>query len=347
MKTPGTDTGPPYYSRMPDASEHETVPWQGQSLDEPFSGDLVALVEQIAGINAQMPRAIPVAIWARCGEKSDPAELTDRMQSYELVKSNVMRGTVHLLTLRQYWLWRTALDPTLRRLVAGFCRGIWDAVDYETLHAFGLDLMSDGRPRTRAELGSEASKHFAEAEARHLGFALRMILPIVELAPENAWRPGPTTYRLAPALELPDGEDGLRDLARSFATAFGPASVDDFVYWSGLKKSEARTVADCLEPAGTTQDPEKTQLHVLPEFDNLYYCRRSTAGDLYEAKRDPRFNPQRMPGSLLQGGRVVGHWTYRKDALPTLSPWQPLDPKAEAKWARFVEWWTRCETSDA
>ena len=334
---------------MAEASERNeasAIPWEGQSLDEPFSGDLVALVEQIAGINAQTASAVPVAIWARCGGKSDPAELTDRMQSYELVKSNVMRGTVHLLTLRQYWFWRTALEPTLRRIVAGFCRGIWDSVDYDRLREFGLDLMSDGRPRTREELGSEASKHFEDAEARHLGFALRMILPIVELAPENAWRPARTTYRLAPALEVPDLVDvsaGLRDLARSFAAAFGPANVDDFVYWSGIKKSEARTVADYLEPAGPMAR-DRNQVHVLPEFDNLFYCRRSTVGDLYEAKRDPRFNPQRMPGSVIQDGRVVGHWTYRKNALPTLSPWESLDANAEALWTRFIDWWTRCDT---
>ena len=329
---------------MTDASG-SAVPWQGQSLDEPFSGDLVALVEQIAGINAQTARAVPVAIWARCGGKSDPGELTDRMQSYELVKSNVMRGTVHLLTLRQYWMWRTALEPTLRRIVAGFCRGIWDSVDYDKLREFGLDLMSDGRSRTREELGSEASKAFENAEARHLGFALRMILPIVELAPDNAWRPARTTYRLAPVVpELVDVSAGLRDLARSFAGAFGPASVDDFVYWSGIKKSEAVSVADCLEPARSSGH-QRNQLQVLPEFDNLFYCRRSTDGDLYQAKRDPRFNPQRMPGSLIQGGRVVGHWTYRKNELPALTPWEPLDAEADALWSRFIDWWTRFETS--
>jgi hypothetical protein len=330
---------------MPQNQVGSAVPWSGQALDEPFAGDLVALVEQVAGINAQVARAIPVAIWARCGEKSDPGELTDRMQSYELVKSNVMRGTVHLLTLRQYWLWRTALEPTLKRLVAGFCRGIWESADYQKLHEFGLDLMSDGRPRSRAELGSEASKHFPDTEARHLGFALRMILPVVESAPESAWRPAGTTYRLAPATPEPvDPQSGLSDLARSFATAFGPATVDDFAYWSGVKKSEAKTVADHLGPTETTQAPPP--LHVLPEFDNLYYCRRSTSGDLYEAKRDPRFNPQRMPGSLIQNGRVIAHWTYRKDTLPTLSPWQPLTPDVEAKWSSFTDWWTRCERSD-
>lgn len=321
----------------------ETVPWRGQALDEPFAGDLVALVEQVAGINAQTARAIPVSIWARCGEKSDLAELTDRMQSYELLKSNVMRGTVHLLTLRQYWLWRTALAPTLRRIVAGFCRGIWDSADYDKLLAFGLDLMSDDRPRSRPELGDEAAKHFPDAEPRHLGFALRMILPIVESAPDNAWQPARTTYRLPPEPPEPiDAQTGLRDLAQSFATAFGPASVDDFAYWSGLKKSEARTVADHLKPAEPT--PTQAPIHVLPEFDNLYYCRRSTTGDLYEAKRDPRFNPQRMPGSLIQDGRVVAHWTYRKDTPPTLTPWLPLDETAEAKWSRFVEWWTQSDS---
>lgn len=200
---------------------NDVVPWRGQALDEPFTGDLLDLVEQIAGINAQVARAIPVAIWTRCGERSDLRELTDRLQSYELVKSNVMRGTVHLLTLRQFWLWRTALTPTLRRLVAGFCRGIWNTVDPDALHDFGLDLMSDGRPRTRADLGAEAATHFPNAEPRHLGFALRMLLPVVELAPDNAWRPPRTTYCLAPTHPF-NPADALPDLARSFTQAFGP-----------------------------------------------------------------------------------------------------------------------------
>jgi hypothetical protein len=256
-----------------------------------------------------------------------------------------MRGTVHLVTLRQYWLWRTALEPTLRRIVASFCRGIWDSVDYEPLHAFGLDLMSDGQPRSRTELGEEASKQFADVEARHLGFALRMILPVVESAPDDAWRPPRTTYRLAPALDKPvDAQTGLDDLARSFAKAFGPATLDDFVYWSGVKKSETRSVADHLTPPGARGEPATDRIHVLPEFDNVFYCRRSTTSALYEAKRDPRFNPQRMPGSLLQNGRAIGHWTYRKDTPPTLSPWQQLDPASEAKWSRFVDWWTRCDS---
>jgi hypothetical protein len=318
-----------------------TVPWRGQSLAEPFAGDLVGLVEQVAGINAQSARAVPVAVWARCGGRSNPRELTDRMQSYELVKANVMRGTVHLLTVRQYWLWRPALEPTLRRIVAGFCRGIWEAVEYDVLREFGLDLMSDGRSRTRAELGVQAAKQFSAVEARHLGFALRMILPVVEVAPEDAWRPARTTYRLAPGAGAVDGEVGLRDLARSFAAAFGPASVDDFVYWSGVRKADAQAVADCLEVTARTSAPGR--VHVLPEFDNLYYCRRSTTGGLYEAKLDPRFDPRRMPGSLVQGGRVVGHWTYRKGELPVLTPWQTVGADVEGVWSHFVGWWAECE----
>ena len=189
---------------------------------------------------------------------------------------------------------------------------------------------------------AEASKHFDDAEARHLGFALRMILPIVEAAPENAWRPPGTTYRLAPAIRNRSTSGRIARPRAILRDRLRPATVDDFAYWSGIKKSEARTVADCLEPGPTEKRAD--QIHVLPEFDNLFYCRRSTAGELYEAKRDPRFNPQRMPGSLIQGGRVVGHWTYRKDALPALSPWQPLDANAEALWTRFIDWWTRCET---
>lgn len=328
-------------------TDNAPLPWSAQHLDQPFAGELDELIESVAGLNAQTIRGPVVGIRARMGD-CDLSVLDDLRQSYALVKINVMRGTVHLLTARQYWSWRSALQPTLKRIVAGFCRGLWNRVDYDDLLAWGTDFATDHKAMTRGDLGAAAARRFGAENESHLGFALRMTLPLVELAPNSSWRQERTRYTLASRVmsgQPSSVEDGLRDLARSFATAFGSASVDDFAYWSGLSKSEAKQQSDTLTEALAQRPPavgDTPPTAVLPEFDNLYFCRRTSNAPLYLAKQDPRFPPARMPGSLVDQGQVVGHWTSTaKDGL-TLTPWAPrLSREADREWRRFADWYGR------
>ena len=319
-----------------------SLPWVQQCLDTPFDGSVPDLLEAVAGLNAQTALGPAVGIWARMGPWS--AEVVDDLcRSFELVKVNVMRGTVHLLTARQYWAWRPALKALLRRNVASFCSGLWSRVDYDELLNWGTDFVSDGRQLTRGELGDAAVQRFADASSAHLGFALRMILPLVEVPPPSIWRPVRTRYVYAPAVMTgspADPDEGLDDLARSFACAFGSAAVDDFSYWSGLTKIEASQHRAALSDASSaSRCSTPPRAVVLPEFDNLFFCRRSSYADLYAAKKDPRFPPARMPGSLIANGEVVGHWSASRTDGLRLVRWTELDPTATGTWVRFARWY--------
>ena len=320
----------------------QTLPWAQQYLDKRFEGSLVELLEAVAGLNAQTARGPLTGIWARIGAW-DPAALDELCRTFQVVKANVMRGTVHLLTARQYWAWRAALGGALKRNVAGFCRGIWDRVDYSELITWGTDFVSDGRHLTRGEMGDAASQKFPDVIPAHLGFAMRMLLPVVEVPAATMWRPGRTRYVFAPL--VCDGrpmsvEDGLEDLARSFAAAFGTNLADDFAYWSGLTKPEASKQAHALADSSTHSEcliDEPT--NVLAEFDNMYFCRRSSDSRLYEAKKDPRLPPARMPGSLVQDGAVVAHWSFTKQKGLQLTPWNDISESASNVWDRFSSWY--------
>jgi hypothetical protein len=78
---------------------------------------------------------------------------------------------------------------------------------------------------------------------------------------------------------------------------------------------------------------------VLPEFDNLYFCRRTSDTDLYQAKKDRRLQPARMPGSLLSDGAVVAHWTNSKRDGLRLMPWTDIDARANNAWEHFADWY--------
>jgi len=320
----------------------QPLPWAQQYLDRRFRGGPAELLESVAGLNAQTARGPLVGMWARTGSV-DLAALDELCRTFQIVKVNVMRGTVHLLTTRQYWAWRPALRAVLKRNVGSFCRGLWNDVDYQDLLGWGTDFVSDGRHLTRGDMGQAASKKFPGADPAHLGFAMRMILPLVEVPSPTLWSPARTRYVYAPAVcsgQPLSVEDGLADLARSFASAFGSCAVDDFAYWSGLTKSEAARQSVALT-SSVTASPASVggPTTVLPEFDNIYFCRRSSDSDLYRAKKDPRLTPARLPGSLVADGAVVAHWTFNKQRGLQLTPWTDIDATTRKVWDDFADWY--------
>ncbi len=314
------------------------LPWSAQHLDRRYDGDLVSLVEAVAGLNAQTARGPAVGISARTGE-INLASLDELRRSYQLVKINVMRGTVHLLTARQYWHWRPALVDASAGRRRSAKSGLWSRVDYDDLLSWGTDFAGDHRALTRSDLGAAAAQRYPDAEPADLGFALRMILPLVEVAPSSSWRTERTRY--VPASSVMSGsptptEDGLADLARSFASDFSSSSAGDFAYWSGLTRAEANRQGDVLTRHRSWSDVGAQPTVILPEFDNLFFCRRTSDAPLYQAKKDKRLNPARMPGSVVERGRVVAHWTATaRDGL-TLVPWtERLRAATRSEWCRF------------
>lgn len=141
-------------------------------------------------------------------------------------------------------------------------------------------------------------------------------------------------------------EQGGRDLARSFAQAFDSSSIDDFAYWSGMTKTAASALTDDLAAAPTNDPtppstPTPAPTTVLPEFDNIYFCRRTSTADLYRAKKDRRIDPARMPGTLVADGVVVAGWKAPARTGPRLSPWTELGPAATQAWEEFAGWYRR------
>ncbi len=196
------------------------------------------LIEAVAGLNAQTARGPIVGLWTRLADLS-PAELDAGLRDYRLVKANLFRGTVHLVTRRQYLTWRLALQPMLERVTRGFCPGLWQQVDHDRLLAAGTNLLRERPGLTRAEIGDALAPAFPGPESRWLGFAIRMLLPVVQVADESAWTPGRTRYLLAEQVigdPSPDTTAGTADALHSFLRAYGPRTAADATYWSGLTR---------------------------------------------------------------------------------------------------------------
>ena len=150
---------------------------------------------------------------------------------------------------------------------------------------------------------------------------------------------------------LPDGktlsrEEALAELTHRYFTGHGPATIEDFIWWSGLPAADARAGLEMVKsqlaheqlddqlywfsPSPPTPQAATPTACLLPGFDEylLGYKDRSAVLDpAHAANVVPGGNGMFKPLIVLDG-RVVGTWqrTFKKEkVIITLSPFDTLN----------------------
>ena len=138
-----------------------------------------------------------------------------------------------------------------------------------------------------------------------------------------------TTYALLED-RVPQGapvprEEALARLATRYFTSHGPATLHDFVWWSGLSVGDARRGLEGAKPdlvseeidaqiywfaeSPHTAQADKHTVHLLPAYDELLisYRDRSASLPLNHFKKAVSDNGVFRP-TLVAGGQVIGLW---------------------------------------
>ena len=150
-------------------------------------------------------------------------------------------------------------------------------------------------------------------------------------------------------------DQALQELATRYFISHGPATVQDFAWWSGLAMADARAGLEAasprLEKAAVGKSVYWFPGHtagvgpgawLLPGFDEylLGYKDRDAVLDPQHAEKIiPGGNGVFLPTVVLDG-RVAGTWkrTIRKrGALVTVTPFRPLKKPAKASVQEAVE----------
>jgi hypothetical protein len=186
-----------------------------------------------------------------------------------------------------------------------------------------------GRQLTRAELGAVLQGAGIEThDAQRLGF----IVSYAELEGvicSGAKRGKQLTYALleerAPNARTLERDEALAELAGRYFSSHGPATIKDFVWWSGLTTTDARAgvemarsrlVSDVVngqtywlaaEPAPFVGDPSPTA-YLLPNYDEYtvgYADRSAYASRAPEAASEAGVN---LANVIVIDGQIVGNW---------------------------------------
>ena len=284
-----------------------------QGLLERSDVPAVAMIERLVGMQAQEPENPYLALWSRL-EDFDPQELSGLIAERRAVRTQLMRGTIHLVSARDCLAIHPITQPVLARaFTSPWATGL-AGVDVGEVVAAGLELLAE-KPRTRAELGKLLAPRWPDADPRSLSHAVTFNAALVQVPPRGLWgATGQATW--APAetwlnqeLDPGDSPDGL---VLRYLAVFGPATVADVRTWSGLtglrevierlrprlrtfrdeKGRELFDVSDAPLPHPDTVAPPR----FLPEYDNLV---------LSHADRSRMFNGL-GPGAPFPRGKALG-----------------------------------------
>lgn len=290
----------------------------------------VETVERLGGMQAQLARPPFIGLWTRL-RGFDRDELLRAVTDRTVVRGTLWRGTLHLVTARDYLAFR----PVLRAMLAGGLQRILGdrlkSLDAEGLVATARAIL-DERPRPFDEIRPLLAAAGHPGDERALGYAVRMLLPLLQLPSGGTWgwdakAPfGVAETWIGAPLER---SEAPHELVRRYLAAFGPATPADASAWSGVRGLKAAfeelrpelvsfrdergrelfDVPDAPRPPGDADAP----VRYLPEYDNLVLAHADRARVLADEHKRRLISPNlQVAPAFLVDGQVAGTWKMER-----------------------------------
>ncbi|HEU0163542.1 MAG TPA: winged helix DNA-binding domain-containing protein [Thermomicrobiales bacterium] len=308
-----------------------------------------AMVEHLVGMQAQAPNPPYIGLWTRLGN-FNPDDLSGLILDRSIVRIALMRSTVHMVTAEDALL----LSPLTRSIAEAhlsqksFHTEAIAGVDLARLKEIARDLLEQ-RPRTLNELRPLLGEHFPDSDTEQLAWAVRLLLPLVQVPPRGIWGTGglPICTTLGSWLGRDlHPEPAIDGIVLRYLRAFGPASVRDAQVWMGLTRlgdvfarlrpqlvsfvNDAGVELFDLPDASRPDAETPVRPRILPAWDNVlisYADRRRMISEEFR----PRVFSQNgiIQSTLLVDGFVAGVVTMKRlkktasveiELLTTISP---------------------------
>jgi Winged helix DNA-binding domain len=188
------------------------------------------------------------------------------------------------------------------------------------------------RPRTRPELGEALERQRISAADQRIAY-LVMHAELRAVICSGPMRGKQHTYAAfderVPRGATVEGDDALAELARRFFATRGPATLRDFVWWSGLATAEARGALELVRPEFASRVVDgrtywfverrvpKAQpvVDLVQCYDEVIISYRESR-DVLQTGGSNFPVPRHLDGFVhvvLLDGRLLGHWRARRD----------------------------------
>jgi hypothetical protein len=314
-------------------------------IDPAGAGDLPQVAGGVCGIHAQITASAELSLGLRVRGITRQHVRDALWKDRSLVKTYGLRGTLHLFPSAELPIWLAALRA--RTPPRPDARVLGESERARLVQAIGEVLT--GRMLTREQLGAELEARYGARVSESLFPAFGGQFPRWQLALHQAALDGLIVFgpndgvRVRyvrrdewlgqAANEAVDGQAALREVARRYFCAYGPATSDEFARWFYLQPRAARLLAHDLAAAGvlvrvdveghhawrtsgsdgTATPGGEPRVRLLPQFDCYVVGCHPRRQLIPEVAPAPLQKGTAAPFSVvLVDGVVGGLWERRK-----------------------------------
>ena len=333
-----------------------------QQLAQPVFEKAEEVVGWLGAVQAQDYNAAKWAVAQRSKGLTDAA-LDEAFAKGAILRTHLLRPTWHFVTPDDI-RWIQALTAARNKAASAYylSRLKLDEATCARSNAVLADALQGGKQFTRTELGSMLKKAGIDTQ---VSLRLNYILMRAELdgvITSGGRRGKQFTYALlderAPQARGLDRDEALAELTRRYFTGHGPASMQDFIWWSGLSAADVRAGLDMAAadlsheeidgktywfaaslPAAANSSPS---VYLLPIYDEyiIGYTDRSAVFEVPDTKPSNPGNAILFNPTLIIDGRVCGRWkrSFSKgQVLLEVNPIAKLSSLEEGALAEAIE----------
>src|SRR5262245_25054211 len=299
-------------------------------------------VRRLVALQAQYAPSPYVALWSRL-EGFRKEQLT---RNRGIVKAGCFRTTLHVVARSEFPYIISSYIESQR----GRSEGL--GVDIDALRAAVPD-----EPLSASELRELAQRALGTNDFWTVSFATRT-LPFLRTDAIGPWphtKPSPSVMWREP---LPDAQESSTRVVRQYLAAYGPATREDVVQFTGFRLRQVDPALDGLrsfeaEDGMTLWDVRRAPLadaavappvRFLPAFDSIILAHRNRARIVPPEYLETVFNRKNATtkNTFTVDGFVAGAWRIEKGKL-SVEPFAPLPAKVrrevDAEGSRLLAWY--------
>ena len=287
------------------------------------------VVRYLGAVQAQDYAGAKWAIGLRTDGLSD-ADVDRAFAEGSILRTHMLRPTWHFVAPEDI-RWMLALSaPRVRALMAYMDRQLeLDKDIFKKSNALLSKTLQGGKQMTRADLQTVFEKARLPARGQQLGQIL-MHAELDALVCSGPRRGKQFTYalleeRVPPAREW-TREESLAELGGRYFRTRGPATLQDFSWWSGLTLADARRGVEMVKHQFVNRTvnnqtywfpeielPPKKRFppaHLLPNYDEYFigFKDRSAIGEIARQVGIRKDDPALIAHILILDGQLIGGW---------------------------------------
>jgi Winged helix DNA-binding domain len=301
-----------------------------QRLTTPTVTDPAEIVRLLGAVQSQDYAGAKWALAMRARGASD-ATIERAFADGSIVRTHVLRPTWHFVTPADI-RWMLALTaPRVKAAMAYYDRKLeLDDAVFRRSNAAIIQALRDGKQLTRAELGETLRRGRIDVTgSQRLGHLL-LRAELDGIVCSGARRGKQFTYALLDERVPPTApvgrDEALLELTRRYFTTRGPATANDFAWWSGLTVADAkrgieitgsaleREVIDdrtyWADPTARRPGKRSPAAYLLPNYDEYFigFKDRGAIGVRLKSSELVTGGDALTAHVVIVDGQLVGGW---------------------------------------